>query len=58
MNRYYCRMVFATYLRNKGIELEIIDLLQGRISNSVFVSHDYRLDINEIIRKKDKAGVG
>ena len=52
MNMYYCRKVFATYLRNKGIEPEIIDLLQGRISSSVFVNHYYRPDINEIITKK------
>jgi hypothetical protein len=39
-------------LRNKGIEPEIIDLLQGRISDSVFVNHYYRPDINEIITKR------
>jgi hypothetical protein len=44
--------VFATYLRNKGIEPEIIDLLQGRISRSVFVNHYYKPDINVIITKK------
>jgi len=54
MNMYYCRRVFATYLRNKGIEPEIIDLLQGRITSSVFVHHYYRPDINEIIVKKIK----
>jgi intergrase/recombinase len=52
MHLYYCRKVFATYLRNKGIEPEIIDLLQGRISDSVFVNHYYRPDINEIITKR------
>ena len=52
MNMYYCRKVFATFLRNKGIEPEIIDLLQGRISSSVFVSHYYRPDINEIITNR------
>jgi intergrase/recombinase len=52
MNMYYCRKVFATYLRNKGIEPEIIDLLQGRISSSVFVNHYYRPDINEIITRR------
>ena len=45
----YCRKVLATFLRNNGIEPEIIDLLQGRISSSVFVNHYYRPDINEII---------
>lgn len=52
MNMYYCRKVFATYLLNKGIEPEIIDLLHGRISSSVFVNHYYRPDINEIITKR------
>ncbi|HYF99042.1 MAG TPA: integrase [Candidatus Saccharimonadales bacterium] len=51
LNLSYCRKVFATYLRNKGIEPEIIDLLQGRISNSVFVNHYYRPDINQLITK-------
>ncbi len=48
-NMYYCRKVFATYLRNNGIEREIIDLLQGRTPSSIFVNHYYRPDINEII---------
>ena len=46
---YYCRKVFVTFLRKEGIEPEIIDLLQGRISSSVFVNHYYRPDINEMI---------
>jgi intergrase/recombinase len=54
MNMYYCRKVFVTFLRNKGIEPEIIDLLHGRISSSVFVNHYYRPDINEIITRKIK----
>ncbi len=52
MNMHDCRKVFATYLRNRGIEPEIIDLLQGRSSDSVFVNHYYRPDINEIITKR------
>ena len=52
MNMYYCRKVFATYLRNRGIESEIIDLLQGRTLSSIFVNHYYRPDINEVITKK------
>ena len=50
----YCRQIFATFLRNEGIEPEIIDLLQGRIPNSVFVRHYYRPDSSkfDIIRKK------
>jgi hypothetical protein len=57
MNMYYCRKVFATFLRNEGIEPEIIDLLQGRIPNSVFVRHYYRPDaskFDDIRRKLDK----
>jgi intergrase/recombinase len=50
----YCRKVFATYLRNNGIEPEIIDLLQGRISSSVFMNHYYRPDINDTITNKIK----
>lgn len=45
MNMNYCRKIFATYLRINGIEQEIIDLLQGRISKSVFVRHYYRPEI-------------
>ena len=36
MNMYYCRKIFATFLRSKAIESELIDLLQGRNSNSLF----------------------
>ncbi|HET6589370.1 MAG TPA: integrase [Candidatus Nitrosocosmicus sp.] len=52
MNMYYCRKIFATYLRDNGIEPEIIDLLQGRIPKSMFLRHYYRPDINEIITKR------
>jgi intergrase/recombinase len=52
MNMYYCRKIFATFLRNKGIEHEIIDLLQGRIPKSMFLRHYYRPDINDVITKK------
>jgi intergrase/recombinase len=45
MHMNYCRKIFATYLRNNGIEQEIIDLLQGRIPKSIFVRHYYRPDL-------------
>jgi intergrase/recombinase len=44
----YCRKIFASHLRQLGIESEIIDLLQGRVPKTVFVpnyftpSLDYR----------------
>jgi hypothetical protein len=47
MRMAFCRKIFATYLRNNGIEQEIIDLLQGRIPKSVFARHYYRPDFNE-----------
>ncbi len=52
LNVNYCRKVFATYLRNKSIQPEIIDLLQGRVSSSLFVNQYYKPDINEVITKK------
>jgi hypothetical protein len=54
MNMYYCRKVFATYLRNEGVESEIIDLLQGRISSSVFVRHYYRPDSSKFEEMRQK----
>ena len=43
---------FTTYLLNKGMEPEIIVLLQGRISSSVLVNYYYGSDRNEIITKR------
>ena len=50
----YCRKIFATFLRNERIEPEIIDLLQGRIPNSVFVRHYYRSDSSKFDTIKGK----
>lgn len=44
----YCRKIFATYLRVRGIEQETIDLLQGRIPKSVFARHYFRPDFDNI----------
>jgi hypothetical protein len=49
---YYCRKFFATYYRFKGIGPEITDLLQGRISNSVFGYHHYKTNINETVTNR------
>jgi hypothetical protein len=46
MNMNYCRKIFATFMRNNGIEQEIIDLVQGRIPKSVFVRHYYKPDLS------------
>jgi intergrase/recombinase len=42
MQLKYCRKIFASYLRQSGIETEIIDLLQGRVPKSVFARHYFR----------------
>ena len=57
MNISLCRKIFATFLRSEGIEQEMIDLLQGRISKSVFVRHYYRPDptkFDQIRQKLEK----
>jgi intergrase/recombinase len=46
MHMAYCRRIFATHLRNQGVEPEIIDLLQGRIPKSVFVRHYFTPNFN------------
>lgn len=50
----HCRKIFVTLLRNEGVESELIDLLQGRIPNSIFVRHYYRPDMSKFdpIREK------
>jgi intergrase/recombinase len=35
----YCRKLFASHLRNEGIQPEIIDMLQGRVSQSILTRH-------------------
>ena len=39
MDMHLCRKVFASFLRKEGIQPEVIDLLQGRCSQSVLVRH-------------------
>lgn len=46
MHMAYCRKIFATYLRQNGIEQEVIDLLQGRIPKSVFTRRYFRPDFD------------
>jgi hypothetical protein len=48
MDMRFCRKIFASHLRQSGIESEIVDLLQGRVPRTVFARHyftpslDYR----------------
>ncbi|HEX6280589.1 MAG TPA: integrase [Nitrososphaera sp.] len=35
----YCRKIFASYLKQHGIDTEIINMLQGRIGKDIFLRH-------------------
>ena len=39
MYMHYTRKIFASWLRHSGIQPEIIDLLQGRVSQSILTRH-------------------
>ena len=43
------RKIWATYMRREGIEPEIIDLLQGRVSKTVFTRYYYRPDLKPLL---------
>jgi intergrase/recombinase len=46
------RKLFATTLRESGISEEVIDLLEGRIPQSIFLRHYYKPDLLRSIREK------
>jgi intergrase/recombinase len=46
MEMNYCRKIFASYLRQSGIEAEIVDLLQRRVPKSVFARHYFTPSLN------------
>lgn len=54
MKMKYCRSIFATYLRTKGVEQELIDLLQGRVPKSVFARHYFRPDFKKTCKRVRK----
>jgi intergrase/recombinase len=39
MYLHHTRKIFASYLRNEGIQPEIVDMLQGRVSQSILTRH-------------------
>jgi intergrase/recombinase len=39
MDMRYCLKIFASWLHHSGISSEVIDFLEGRVSNSVFNHH-------------------
>ena len=54
MNISICLKIFSTFLRNEGVEQEMIDLLQDRIPKSVFVRHYYRSEMSKIEQMREK----
>jgi hypothetical protein len=39
MQLKYCRKIYASFLRQQGVQPEIIDMLQGRIGKNIFLRH-------------------
>jgi hypothetical protein len=39
MDMRFCRKVFASHLRHSGIQPEVVDMLQGRVSQSILTRH-------------------
>jgi intergrase/recombinase len=39
MDMRLCRKIFASHLRNSGIQPEVVDMLQGRVQTSVLTRH-------------------
>ena len=35
----YCRKLFASWLRLQGVQPEVVDMLQGRVSPSILTRH-------------------
>jgi hypothetical protein len=56
----YCRKIYASWLRQSGIENEIVDLLQGHVPKTVFARHyftpnlDYRDKVIRTLAKLKK----
>lgn len=50
MNMNFCRKIYASWLRQSGIESEIVDLLQGRVPHSVFARHYFRPSVDYKMR--------
>jgi intergrase/recombinase len=51
MKMGYTRKIFGTYLKQQGIDTEVIDLLQGRLPKSVFLRFYNRPNFADEIEK-------
>jgi intergrase/recombinase len=55
MRMNYCRKIFGTHLRYCGIESEMVNLLEGRISPEIFVRHYWSPNMKQDIERVTKA---
>jgi hypothetical protein len=55
MRMNYCRKIFGTHLRYCGIESEMVNLLEGRISPEIFVRHYWSPNMKQDIERVRKA---
>jgi hypothetical protein len=55
MRMNYCRKIFGTHLRYCGIESEMVNLLEGRISPEIFVRHYWSPNVKQDIERIRKA---
>src|SRR5919106_4272044 len=61
MDMYLTRKIFASWLRREGIQPEVVDILQGRVSQSVLTrhyltpSHDLKDKVLESLSKLQQA---
>jgi len=46
------RKLFATIVRDSGVSDEVVDLLEGRIPQNVFLRHYYKPDLLKSVREK------
>jgi intergrase/recombinase len=57
----YCRKIFNSWLRQSGVQAEIVDMLSGRVGQSVFLRHyyrpslDYRQTVLQALEKLQRA---
>ncbi|MGH9989153.1 MAG: hypothetical protein ACREAS_01815, partial [Nitrososphaera sp.] len=51
MRMNYCRKIFGTHLRYCGIESEMVNLLEGRISPEIFVRHYWSPNMKQDIER-------
>ena len=57
MQLKYCRKIYASFLRQQGVQPEIIDMLQGRIGKNIFLRHyltpssSYKTEVLQALEK-------